>query len=93
MTLRVNGVLTPATGKALTAEDLRGLLLPLLTSEQTKELESAAGAGLLLCARGHWVDFGRIFITSAARLRRAFGCCPPRCRRWSRCTCRRSWDS
>ncbi|HSY37174.1 MAG TPA: PilT/PilU family type 4a pilus ATPase [Acidobacteriaceae bacterium] len=40
VTLRVNGVLTPATGKALTPEDLRRLLLPLLTSEQTKELES-----------------------------------------------------
>jgi twitching motility protein PilT len=38
-TLRVNGLLTPATGKALTPEDLRKLLLPLLTSEQTKELE------------------------------------------------------
>jgi twitching motility protein PilT len=39
-TLRVNGLLTPATGKVLSAEDLRRLLLPLLTSEQTKELES-----------------------------------------------------
>jgi twitching motility protein PilT len=40
VTLRVNGVLTPATGKALTSEDVRQLLLPLLTSEQTKELEA-----------------------------------------------------
>jgi twitching motility protein PilT len=40
VTLRVNGVLTPATGKVLTPEDLRRLLLPLLTSDQTKELES-----------------------------------------------------
>jgi twitching motility protein PilT len=40
VTLRVNGVLTPATGKALAPEDLRRLLLPLLTSEQTKELEA-----------------------------------------------------
>ncbi|MGD0647772.1 MAG: PilT/PilU family type 4a pilus ATPase [Acidobacteriaceae bacterium] len=39
VTLRVNGVLTPATGKGLAPEDLRRLLLPLLTSEQTKELE------------------------------------------------------
>ena len=53
VTLRVNGVLTAAMGKALTAEDLRGLLLPLLTSEQTRELEarkvvdfSFMGAGL-----------------------------------------------
>jgi len=40
VTLRVNGVLTPATGKVLTPEDLRRLLLPLLTNEQTKELET-----------------------------------------------------
>jgi twitching motility protein PilT len=39
-TLRVNGSLTPSTGKVLSAEDLRRLLLPLLTSEQTKELEN-----------------------------------------------------
>jgi len=39
VTLRVNGMLTPTTGKALNAEDLRKLLLPLLTSEQVKELE------------------------------------------------------
>jgi twitching motility protein PilT len=39
VTLRVNGVLTPTTGKALNAEDLRKLLLPLLTGEQVKELE------------------------------------------------------
>ncbi len=38
-TLRVNGVLTPATGEVLTAEDLRRLLLPLLTIVQAKELE------------------------------------------------------
>ena len=40
ITLRVNSLLTPATVKALSPEDLRGLLLPLLTSEQVKELES-----------------------------------------------------
>ncbi len=40
VTLRVNGVLTPATGKVLAPEDLRRLLLPLLTSEQTKELDT-----------------------------------------------------
>ncbi len=39
MTLRVNGELLPATGKMLTPEDVRKLLLPLLTHEQTKELE------------------------------------------------------
>ena len=31
-TLRVNGVLTPASDKVLSADDLRRLLLPLLTS-------------------------------------------------------------
>ena len=40
ITLRVNGSLAPATGKALSPEDLRNLLLPLLTPEQTKELET-----------------------------------------------------
>ncbi len=39
-TLRVNGLLTPATGKSLSAEDLRHLLLPLLTIDQAKELET-----------------------------------------------------
>ena len=39
VTLRVNGLLTPATGKVLSADDVRKLLLPLLTSEQVKELE------------------------------------------------------
>ena len=38
-TLRVNGLLTPATGKVWTSDDLRRLLMPLLSSEQTKELE------------------------------------------------------
>jgi len=40
VTLRVNGSLAPATGKVLTPEELRGLLLPLLTKEQASELES-----------------------------------------------------
>jgi twitching motility protein PilT len=40
VTLRVNGVLTPPTGKVLSPEDIRRLLLPLLTNEQTKELEA-----------------------------------------------------
>jgi twitching motility protein PilT len=38
-TLRVNGILMPATGKLLSQDDLRRLLLPLLSSEQAKELE------------------------------------------------------
>ena len=42
ITLRVNGALTQfnANGKSLTPEDLRNLLLPLLTPEQSKELET-----------------------------------------------------
>jgi twitching motility protein PilT len=40
VTLRVNGSLVPATGKLLLPEDLRNLLLPLLTREQAAELES-----------------------------------------------------
>jgi twitching motility protein PilT len=40
ITLRVNGSLAPATGKVLSPEDLRNLLLPLLSSDQAEELES-----------------------------------------------------
>ena len=40
VTLRVNGSLVPASGKALSPEDIRNLLLPLLTTEQAKELEA-----------------------------------------------------
>jgi twitching motility protein PilT len=40
ITLRVNGSLAPATGKVVSAEELRNLLLPLLTKEQANELES-----------------------------------------------------
>lgn len=39
VTLRVNGSLMPGTGDVLSPEDLRNLLLPLLTTEQAKELE------------------------------------------------------
>ena len=37
--LRVNGALTSAAGKPLSPEELRGMLLPLLTAEQTEELQ------------------------------------------------------
>jgi twitching motility protein PilT len=40
ITLRVNGSLGPATGKVMSAEELRNLLLPLLTTEQARELET-----------------------------------------------------
>ncbi len=38
--LRVKGSLSPSAGKPLSAEELRGLLLPLLTPRQTDELEA-----------------------------------------------------
>ena len=41
MTLRVNGALVPGVGKALSPEELRNLLLPLLRKEQANELESS----------------------------------------------------
>jgi twitching motility protein PilT len=37
--LRIKGSLTPAAGKALSAEEIRSLLLPLLTARQAEELE------------------------------------------------------
>jgi twitching motility protein PilT len=39
-TFRVNGALASGTGRVLTAEDLRNLLLPLLSKDQLKELEA-----------------------------------------------------
>jgi twitching motility protein PilT len=38
-TLRVNGALTPDVGPPLSAEDIRGILLPMLTPSQLKELQ------------------------------------------------------
>lgn len=38
--LRVNGALTPGVGRVLSDADLRGLLLPLLTADQQKELQT-----------------------------------------------------
>ncbi len=38
-TLRVNGALTAEAGAALSAEGVRGMLLPLLTAAQTQELQ------------------------------------------------------
>jgi twitching motility protein PilT len=40
ITLRVNGSLITGTGKSLSPEDLRNLLLPLLTADQAIELEN-----------------------------------------------------
>jgi twitching motility protein PilT len=39
VTLRVNGALALASGKVLTSADVRAMVLPLLTNEQSKELE------------------------------------------------------
>ena len=39
--MRVDGALAPPSGKVLAPEDLRAMLLPLLTPEQGKELEAA----------------------------------------------------
>ena len=39
ITLRVNGALAPAATKPMSPEELRSLLLPLLTSEQSAELQ------------------------------------------------------
>jgi twitching motility protein PilT len=39
VTLRVNGALTPDAGPPLSAEDIQGILLPLLTPSQLKELQ------------------------------------------------------
>jgi twitching motility protein PilT len=49
--LRVKGSLTPTAGKPLSAEEIRGLLIPLLTARQGEELE--ANKSLDFCfARG-----------------------------------------
>jgi len=40
ITLRINGSLAPGSGKIQTPEDIRGMLVPLLTNDQAKELES-----------------------------------------------------
>src|SRR5215469_1631286 len=37
--LRVNGALTPGVGRVLSDADLRGMLLPILTTEQQKDLQ------------------------------------------------------
>jgi twitching motility protein PilT len=37
--LRINGALTPGVGRVLSDADLRGVLLPILTAEQQKELQ------------------------------------------------------
>jgi twitching motility protein PilT len=41
VTMRINGVLNSGVGKNLSIEDLREMLLPLLNTEQSKELEGS----------------------------------------------------
>ena len=41
VTIRVNGTIAPSSGKPLSPDDIRNLLLPLLTPAQTKELEES----------------------------------------------------
>jgi twitching motility protein PilT len=41
VTLRINGTIAPSTGRPLSPDDIRNLLLPLLTPAQTKELEDS----------------------------------------------------
>jgi twitching motility protein PilT len=47
ITLRVNGSLITGTGKSLSPEDLRNLLLPLLTADHAIELENNRALDLL----------------------------------------------
>jgi twitching motility protein PilT len=51
-TFRVNGALASGTGRVLTAEDLRGLLLPLLSKDQIKELETNRALDILGLTQG-----------------------------------------
>jgi twitching motility protein PilT len=41
ITLRINGKLTPVAGRPMSSEDLRSLLLPLLTVDQSDELQKS----------------------------------------------------
>jgi twitching motility protein PilT len=51
ITLRVNGNLTLAAGKPMSSEDLRSLLLPLLTVAQSEELQESKSLDFC-CVRG-----------------------------------------
>jgi twitching motility protein PilT len=52
VSLRVNGALTPAAGPALTADDTRNLLLPLLSPKQYQELQQAKSVDLCFSRDG-----------------------------------------
>jgi twitching motility protein PilT len=52
VSLRVNGALTPAAGPALTPEDTRSLLLPLLTPKQYQDLQQNKSVDLCFTRDG-----------------------------------------
>jgi twitching motility protein PilT len=52
ITIRVNGTLVAGAGKVLSAEELRGMLLPLLTAEQGKELEASRAVDICFMRAG-----------------------------------------
>jgi twitching motility protein PilT len=52
VTLRINGVLVTVAGSTLTPEDMRGLLLPLLTSAQGQDLQKNKSADLCFTRPG-----------------------------------------
>ncbi|MGD1091486.1 MAG: PilT/PilU family type 4a pilus ATPase [Bryobacteraceae bacterium] len=52
VTLRVNGSLTPAAGPALSAEDIRSLVLPLLSANQHQELQKNKSVDLCFSREG-----------------------------------------
>ena len=91
--LRVNGALAPAAGPALSPEDVRGLVLPLLDVRAVRGAAARKVGGLLLRARARRAASAPTFTTSAARWRPASGCCRRASRRSNRCTCRRRWRS
>ncbi len=52
VTLRIGGVLSPAAGPALSADDTRHLLLPLMTPAQTQDLQRNKSADLCFSREG-----------------------------------------
>lgn len=52
VSVRVNGVLVAGSAKPISAEDLRGMLLPLLTTDQAKELEASRAIDICFMRAG-----------------------------------------
>jgi Tfp pilus assembly pilus retraction ATPase PilT len=78
ITLRIHGVLTPAATKPLSSDEIRSLLLPLLTS-----------ASCVVQSE----DFAPTSTTSAARWQPASAYCQRKFLLWNRCIFLRSWRS